>query len=84
MFGTDLLVAPILDADTYQRRVYLPANSTWKDAWTDQVFDGGQWLSVEAPLDQIPLFFTGDCILPIQRNIILPEIIWQTEYINLF
>jgi alpha-D-xyloside xylohydrolase len=67
MFGTDLLVAPILDADTYQRRVYLPADSTWKDAWTDQVFDGGQWLSVEAPLDRIPLFLRGDCILPIKE-----------------
>ncbi len=67
MFGVDLLVAPILDADVSTRQVYLPANSTWKDAWTDQVFEGGQWLSVEAPLDRIPLFLNGDSSLPIRE-----------------
>jgi alpha-D-xyloside xylohydrolase len=67
MFGTDLLIAPVLDVDTYIRQVYLPAKCTWKDAWTDQVFEGGQWLSVEAPLDRIPLFLRGDCTLPIRE-----------------
>jgi alpha-D-xyloside xylohydrolase len=68
MFGADLLVAPILDADISMRQVYLPANNTWKDAWTNQVFEGGQWLSVEAPLDRIPLFLTGDKKLPIREE----------------
>jgi alpha-D-xyloside xylohydrolase len=67
MFGCDLLVAPILDVDIKMRKVYLPANSTWKDAWTDQVSEGGQWLSVEAPLDRIPLFLRGDSSLPIRE-----------------
>ncbi len=67
MFGADLLVAPVLDADISMREVYLPANSTWKDAWTDQVFEGGQWLSVEAPLDRIPLFLNGETKLPIRE-----------------
>jgi alpha-D-xyloside xylohydrolase len=67
MFGADLLVAPVLDADISMRKVYLPANSTWKDAWTDQVFEGGQWLSVEAPLDRIPLFLNGETKLPIRE-----------------
>jgi alpha-D-xyloside xylohydrolase len=67
LFGPDLLVAPILDADIKIRNVYLPANSTWKDAWTDQVYIGGQWISVEAPLDRIPLFLRGDSNLPIRE-----------------
>jgi alpha-D-xyloside xylohydrolase len=67
MFGADLLVAPVLDADISIRQVYLPANSIWKDAWTNQVFEGGQWLSVEAPLDRIPLFLKGDSSLPIRE-----------------
>jgi alpha-D-xyloside xylohydrolase len=66
MFGSDLLVAPVLDAEIKMRRVYLPANSKWRDAWTDQVYEGGQWLSVEAPLDRIPLFLRGDSRLPIR------------------
>ena len=67
LFGPDLLVAPILDADIEIRNVYLPANSTWKDAWTDQIYIGGQWISVEAPLDRIPLFLRGDSNLPIRE-----------------
>jgi alpha-D-xyloside xylohydrolase len=67
MFGPDLLVAPILDADIRMRNVYLPANCVWKDAWTGQAHTGGQWLSVEAPLDQIPLFLRGDSNLPIRE-----------------
>ena len=65
MFGSDLLVAPVLEADLKMRKVYLPANRTWKDAWTGQVYKGGQWYSVEAPLDRIPLFLNGDSSLPI-------------------
>jgi alpha-glucosidase (family GH31 glycosyl hydrolase) len=49
------------------RNVYLPANSIWKDAWTDQVHPGGQWISVEAPLERIPLFLRGDSSLPIRE-----------------
>ncbi len=67
MFGSDLLVAPVLDEDVSTRNVYLPANSVWKDAWTDKVHKGGQWLSVEAPLERIPLFLNGDSSLPIRE-----------------
>jgi alpha-D-xyloside xylohydrolase len=67
LFGSDLLVAPVLEADINMRNVYLPANSIWKDAWTDQVHPGGQWISVEAPLERIPLFLRGDSSLPIRE-----------------
>jgi alpha-D-xyloside xylohydrolase len=67
MFGSNLLVAPVLDADIQTRNVYLPANSTWRDAWTDQIYTGGQWISIETPLDQIPLFLRGDSNLPIRE-----------------
>ena len=60
LFGSDLLVAPILDEGVSSRKVYLPANNTWKDAWSKKVFKGGQWLTVEAPLDKIPVFLRGD------------------------
>ena len=68
LFGSDLLVAPVLDADISMRNVYLPANSIWRDAWTDQIYTGGQWISVEAPLDRIPLFLRGDASLPIRES----------------
>lgn len=60
MFGSDLLVAPVLEVGAQSRKVYLPANMIWKDAWTGQQYEGGQWLDVPAPLETIPLFLKID------------------------
>ncbi len=69
MFGSELLVAPVTELGDRIRKVYLPSNSTWKDAWTEQVYDGGQWLTVNAPLEHIPLFLRGIVCLPIKGTI---------------
>jgi alpha-D-xyloside xylohydrolase len=60
MFGPELLVAPILEADSRSRKVYLPAHITWKNAWTGRIYEGGQWIDVRAPIETIPLFLTAD------------------------
>jgi alpha-D-xyloside xylohydrolase len=65
LFGSDILVAPILEADIIEREVYLPAESVWRNAWTGQVYQGGRRITVEAPLERIPLFLFGDTHLPI-------------------
>lgn len=65
MFGPDLLVAPVLEAGATSRRVYLPAGTHWRDAWTGQTHDGGKTIDVDAPLDRIPLFLRADASLPI-------------------
>jgi alpha-D-xyloside xylohydrolase len=56
LFGPDLLVAPIMHADCRSRQVYLPKGASWTNVWTNEVFEGGQTLAVDAPLAQIPLF----------------------------
>lgn len=56
LFGPDLLVAPIMHADCRSRQVYLPKGASWTNVWTNEVFEGGQTLTVDAPLAQIPLF----------------------------
>ncbi|MCC5950660.1 MAG: glycoside hydrolase family 31 protein [Acidimicrobiia bacterium] len=56
-FADALLVAPVLDPSG-RRRVYLPAG-TWADWWTGELIDtddGGRWITVEAPLERIPLY----------------------------
>jgi alpha-D-xyloside xylohydrolase len=65
MFGPGLLVAPVLEAGLRQRPVYLPAGARWTNAWTDEVLDGGQTVTVAAPLETIPLFFRDGFILPV-------------------
>lgn len=68
MFGPDLLVSPVLHAGARSRRVYLPAGSTWTNAWTGEVLPGGQWVKVDAPLERIPLHLRGDADLPIRSD----------------
>jgi alpha-D-xyloside xylohydrolase len=66
MYGPDLLVAPVLYEGARSREVYLPAGTSWRDAWTDEVLEGGRWITADAPLDRIPLYLRGDAQLPIQ------------------
>jgi alpha-D-xyloside xylohydrolase len=65
MFGPDLLVAPVLYEGARRREVYLPGGTTWTEAWTDETFDGGQWITADAPLERIPLYLRGEARLPI-------------------
>jgi alpha-D-xyloside xylohydrolase len=68
LFGPDVLVAPILFAGARQRSVYLPAGSTWTDAWTGQTHQGGQHLTVDAPLNVIPVYTRDDAKLPFSKS----------------
>jgi alpha-glucosidase len=63
MIGNDLLVAPILKPDVVRRLVYLP-RGTWYDYWTSKQFRGGQMISVDAPLETVPMFVRGGAIIP--------------------
>jgi alpha-D-xyloside xylohydrolase len=65
MFGPDLLVAPVLFEGARSRRVYLPAGTGWRDAWTDEELAGGQWIEADAPLERIPLYVRAGRALPI-------------------
>ncbi|MBL1102081.1 glycoside hydrolase family 31 protein [Streptomyces coffeae] len=63
MFGSDILVAPVLHPGARSRDVYLPEGATWTEAWTGG--EGGQTITVDAPLDRIPLFLRNGAALPI-------------------
>ncbi len=57
MFGPEYLVAPILHLGEKSRRVYLPAiEGMWTNIHTGEKVQGGQWITAEAPIDQIPVF----------------------------
>ena len=67
LFGDDLLVAPVLQRGMRQRDVVLPPGSRWVDWWTNEVYDGGQTITVDAPLDTLPLFLRSGGIVPLLR-----------------
>jgi alpha-D-xyloside xylohydrolase len=56
MFGPDLLVAPVVEPHATSRRVYLPEGAAWTDLWSGTTYDGGKWLTVEAPIEVVPVF----------------------------
>ena len=55
MFGGKYLVAPILRLNQFSREVYLPQGS-WTLTSTGEVFQGGQRVTVDAPIDYMPVF----------------------------
>jgi alpha-glucosidase (family GH31 glycosyl hydrolase) len=63
MVGNDLLVAPILKPDVTRRLVYLP-KGIWYDYWTNRKYEGGTTISVDAPLETVPMFVRGGAIIP--------------------
>jgi alpha-D-xyloside xylohydrolase len=42
------------------RTIYLPKGAKWKDAYTGETYDGGQTVTVPAPIDIIPVMIR-DC-----------------------
>ena len=56
MFGSDLLIAPVMEQGARERTVYLPEGDTWMDANTKTIYKGGQCVTVPAPIDIIPVF----------------------------
>ncbi|NGO41524.1 glycoside hydrolase family 31 protein [Streptomyces ureilyticus] len=65
LFGPDILVAPVTEPGARSREVYLPAGRTWTDAWTGDSYEGGRTLTVEAPIERIPVFMTQGAELPL-------------------
>lgn len=63
MFGSSFLVAPVFTPND-RVTVYLPAGE-WVDFWSKQVVRGGRWVTVEAPLDMLPLWVRGGSIVPL-------------------
>lgn len=64
LWGDDLLVAPVTREGATSWPVYLPAGG-WYDFWTQRRYDGPCGVTVDAPLDRLPLFVRAGAILPL-------------------
>ena len=81
LFGDSFLVCPVtepmyyeagnkqLAERSYTRRVYLPQGCGWYDYWTNDYYQGGQWLEAEAPIDKMPLFVRAGSIIPMTDSL---------------
>ncbi len=68
MFGPDVLVAPVLELHMRERKVYLPGGSTWRDAYGGTVYEGGTWVTAEAPLEHLPVFLRDGADMKIAKE----------------
>ncbi len=56
MFGPELLVAPVIEAKATTKTLYLPQGMKWVDVRNGNCYEGGQMITVDAPLAEIPVF----------------------------
>ena len=80
MLGPSLLVCPVTEPMYYGREsvpldrekrwtCYLPSGCDWYDFWTGTRYSGGQSVTVDAPLDRIPLFVRAGAIIPMAEGL---------------
>ena len=63
LFGPSLLVAPVFENGATSRSLTLP-QGTWWNFWTSQQVQGSSNVTVEAPLDSMPLLVRAGAIVP--------------------
>ena len=63
LLGDALLVAPVLEKGKRTQTVRLP-EGTWIDWHSDEAYAGGRTITVDAPLDETPLFVEAGSIVP--------------------
>jgi alpha-glucosidase (family GH31 glycosyl hydrolase) len=64
LWGSSLLVAPVVEKQAKTREVYLPVGS-WYDFWTEERFDGGREIRRAVDLETMPLYVRAGSILPL-------------------
>ena len=64
MLGPSLFAAPVIEAGAVTRTLRLPPGA-WYDLFTGQRYAGGTEITVDAPLDSIPVFLRAGGIVPL-------------------
>jgi alpha-glucosidase len=68
MMGDSILVAPVGEPGAITREVYLPEGN-WVDYWSDREWVGPADLTVDAPLDRIPVFVRAGSVIPMWPSV---------------
>lgn len=63
LWGSSMLVAPVVEKGATTRQVYLPRGA-WYDFWTGERLDGGREITRPVDLETIPLYVRAGSILP--------------------
>jgi alpha-glucosidase/alpha-D-xyloside xylohydrolase len=63
LFGPSLLAAPVFELGATSRKLTLPAGQWW-DFWTGKSLEGGRVVTLDAPLESMPLLVRAGAIVP--------------------
>jgi alpha-glucosidase len=70
LFGSDLLVAPVLWEGVQDRNVYLPPGD-WFDYWTGKKYSGNTTIQIPVTIDSIPMYVRSGAFIfrqPVVQN----------------
>ena len=68
LWGSHLLIAPVIYENQFTKWVYLPSSERWFDYYSGEEKTILGATTVSAPLDFIPLFVRGGSIIPHQQS----------------
>ena len=66
MFGPDLLVAPVVNEDTF--RVIVFPSGIWTSLWDGKTVSGPVALKIDVPLDTISVYLKPGAVVPVRLN----------------
>lgn len=74
MFGSEMLVAPVMIAQQQYKVVHFPAGN-WYSLWTGEKVAGGRRLTVDAPYTEMPVYLRAGAamVLTLPEDTLLPR-----------
>lgn len=45
----------------------------WYDYWSNEKYEGGQYVTVEAPIDRIPVFVKAGAVIPVADGLVYAQ-----------
>lgn len=70
MFGSDLLISPVIDFEMKKMKVYLPDGNDWINVFNNKVYKGGKDYIIEFSLETLPVFCKKNSYLAKKINYI--------------
>ena len=69
LWGNDILVSPVLEADITEQEIYFPKDNVWFDFYTDERFEGGQTRTVSLKENSIPTYVRAGAFIPMSKPV---------------
>ncbi len=68
LWGSNLLIAPVVYEGHTTKNVYLPSTERWFNYYTGQEMTTSGFITEQAPRDHLPLYLRGGSIIPHQQS----------------